>query len=785
MSRLPSIKESVLIAASLAALACNDATGPGGPAKLAFTTQPGAATAALPIAPAIVVTVQDAAGHVVTTATSVITLALDTNSRGGVLGGVTSVAAVNGVATFTQLRIDKAGTGYKLNATSPNTTRATSATFSVVAGAPARLGFVNQPQTTIAHTMIPLVAVAVQDAGGNTVASAPRSVRIAIGSGAGSGSLSGTTTASTVNGIAVFSSLSINSTGVYTLTAYGSDISSAVSIAFNVTTGPPARLSFVTQPVSTTSGAPFTPAVSVAIVDAGGNTVTTATNNVSVSIGTNGDYALLSGTTTVAATAGIATFTNVSVDLAGSGYALAATSPNLISATSTPFVVTAGAATKLEFMAQPATTSPGGTISPAVVVAVEDAAGNVVPTAVSSISVAIGANAGNATLSGTTTVSAANGIATFANLSINNVGTGYTLTATSVNLSGGTSAPFTVRDAIVFATVSAGYFHTCGVAISGALYCWGTIVDDAQSTLPALVPGGITFASVGSGRTHSCGVSPTRVAFCWGDNFSGQLGNSTSLRTLIPIATAGGLTFATAIGGYSHSCGVTVAGAGFCWGDNSSGALGNASTASASVPVAVAGGLTFASISPGRDFTCGLTTLGIAYCWGDNSTNELGDGTTTRRTSPVAVAGQLVFSAIGAGGFHSCGLTTAGKAYCWGSNSFGQLGTGGNASSGGPVAVTGGLTFVTLTVGNRHNCGVTAGGAAYCWGDNSDGNLGDGTRISRSAPVAVSGGLTFATISAGRFHTCGVTTNGTAYCWGNSWLGNGTSGTSVVPVPVR
>src|SRR2546428_302840 len=131
-----------------------------------------------------------------------------------------------------------------------------------------------------------------------------------------------------------------------------------------------------------------------------------------------------------------------------------------------------GPAAKLVFTAQPSTAVAGAAITPAVQVTVQDAQGNTVTTATTSITVAIGTNPASGTLSGTTTVAAVNGVATFANLSINNPGTGYTLTASATGLTGATSSAFNVVAPVfaVVAPVSAGIDHTCGVTSSGAAY---------------------------------------------------------------------------------------------------------------------------------------------------------------------------------------------------------------------------------------------------------------------------------------------------------------------------
>jgi hypothetical protein len=93
------------------------------------------------------VTVQDAQGNTVTSASSNVTLAITsgTGVAGAVLGGTLTQAAVSGVATFSNLTIDKAGTGYTLTGTASGLTSATSGAFAVAAGTAAKLAFTVQP----------------------------------------------------------------------------------------------------------------------------------------------------------------------------------------------------------------------------------------------------------------------------------------------------------------------------------------------------------------------------------------------------------------------------------------------------------------------------------------------------------------------------------------------------------------------------------------------------------------------------------------------------------------
>jgi hypothetical protein len=205
-------------------------------------------------------------------------------------------------------------------------------------------------------------------------------------------------------------------------------------------------LGFAQQPTSASAGAAISPAVKVEIRDQFGARVTGATNSVSLSIGNNPGGGTLSGTTTVAAVSGVATFPGLSINNPGTGYTLTASSSGLSGATSSGFNITGAApvATALGFVQQPTNSGAGATITPAIEVEIRDQFGARLTGATNSVSLSIGNNPGGGTLSGTTTVAAVSGVATFPGLSINNPGTGYTLTASSSGLSGATSSGFNI-----------------------------------------------------------------------------------------------------------------------------------------------------------------------------------------------------------------------------------------------------------------------------------------------------------------------------------------------------
>jgi len=101
-------------------------------------------------------------------------------------------------------------------------------------------------------------------------------------------------------------------------------------------------LVFNTQPGTSPDGYPLAPQPVVRVVNAEGYVVSQFSGSISLSIknGTGTPGALLLGTTTMACSAGSATFQNVSVNTPGNGYVLVASSPGLASAESAPFNVT-------------------------------------------------------------------------------------------------------------------------------------------------------------------------------------------------------------------------------------------------------------------------------------------------------------------------------------------------------------------------------------------------------------------------------------------------------------
>ena len=205
---------------------------------------------------------------------------------------------------------------------------------------PSQLAFTQPPTNTVAGSVIDggtSVKVAVEDSAGSTVSADSSTVTLTLSGGtfAGGGN---TVTVAAAGGIATFSNLVIDATGPYTLTASDGALAGATSGSFTISPAAAAKLAFTGQPGDAMVGRPLSPAVTVTVQDAFGNTVTTDTSSVTIALG-SGTFSSGGNTVTVAAVNGVATFSSLAVGATGS-YTLAASDGSL--AALPPPVLTSG-----------------------------------------------------------------------------------------------------------------------------------------------------------------------------------------------------------------------------------------------------------------------------------------------------------------------------------------------------------------------------------------------------------------------------------------------------------
>jgi Bacterial Ig-like domain (group 1) len=426
----------------------------GAATSLVISAIPSTTIAGAILGPSIAVTAKDALGNTATTFTGAVSLAFGANPSGATLGGTVSVNAVAGVATFTSLSVIKAAAGYSLVASASGLTSATSGTFGISAAAAAAVSVTsgNNQSGVVALLLGSPLTVTVLDMYANPVPG----VNVAWSIAAGGGSLGGATTQTSASGVATNTWILGALLGAQSVTASVSGVLSSATFTATGLVGAAASLVMSAIPASTLAGALLGPSIAVTAKDSQGNTVTSFTGAVSVAFGANPGGASLSGTTTVNAVAGIATFSNLAVTTAASGYTIVASAAGLSPATSSPLSIVAAAASKLVLTSQPGSAIAGVNLAPSLVATAQDAYGNLATTFTGAVSVGFGMNPGSGTLAGTTSVNAVAGVATFASVSIAKAATGYSLVASAAGLSSATTNTFSIGAAAAAAITIAG-----------------------------------------------------------------------------------------------------------------------------------------------------------------------------------------------------------------------------------------------------------------------------------------------------------------------------------------
>jgi hypothetical protein len=395
----------------------------GVPTKLAVITQPSStATAGVAYSTQPVLCVEDQYGNP-ETGDNATQVAVALNSGAGPLLGTTTVTVSHGIATFMDLSDNLAETSTLHFTSSPVLTAATSNNIVISAAAASQLAIHSQPSPTAtagaAFGTQPVVYV--EDKYGN-LETGNNATQVTAALGSGTGPLVGTTVVTASDGIATFAHLADDTAETITLHFTSSPVlTAATSSNIVINAAAASQLAIHTQPSPTaTAGTVFGTQPVLYVEDQYGNLETgdNSTNVTATSL--PGGSGPLKGTTTVTASGGIATFTNLADNKAETITIHFTSSPVLTAATSSDVVISAAAAAQLAFTTQPPPTATAGVaFVTQPVVYVEDQYGNLITGDNSTQVTAVTYQIGSGPLQGTTTITASGGIATFTNLADN------------------------------------------------------------------------------------------------------------------------------------------------------------------------------------------------------------------------------------------------------------------------------------------------------------------------------------------------------------------------------
>ncbi len=472
-------------------------------ALVVLTGGPASATSGTTLAP-VQVGLEDSYGNLITSASG--SVALTVNGP-GVLAGTSTVNAVNGVATFSSLVLQTAGT-YTPTARSGSITTATPLSVVVSPGTVASLGITQVPTktTTAGQPLSSSVLVTLWDAYNNVVTTSTDVVSLAV-NGTHSFTPESVLVAAPVLGVVTFPNLVLDTAGSYTLTASTASLTSPASSSFKEAPAGASQLAIVTAPATATAGISLSPLIHVLVEDQFGNQLTTSSTSVSLTL--NGPGNFVGGTPTAMTSSGDAKFSGLILNTAGN-YGITATSTGLANSPSTSLLVAPTTANKLVFGATPGTAATGQALNPAVVVDVEDLYGNLVTT--SSASVALTATPSGGQAGAATTLNAVNGVATFPNLVLATAGS-YTLAASAGSLTAAKTGAFDVTPGIT-------------VSLTGAF----SAMQGQSTGTQALA----TFRAVGA-STDPAAYSAT---VSWGD---GKFDSSGGTNSPVTIAVTNGM----------------------------------------------------------------------------------------------------------------------------------------------------------------------------------------------------------------------------------------------------
>jgi len=359
--RIP-IRSAAALLLAVTVVTCSDPVQPPRVEKLAFRSSPAAGIVNTALAP-VQVELQDAGGRL-THATNAVTIALGDNPNGATLGGMLTHNAVDGVATFDSLTIDKIG-AYTLTVSSASIPSASAvAPITIDVGPPAQLVFLSPPSGAIPGGALPSFVVQLRDQSGNPVR-VSNPVILSIATGTEGAVLSGDSV-SAVDGSATFDAFSIDREGTYTLSATSPGLTTATSVAFTISDAHAMALA-QSPSASQTNGIALSPQPTIQLNDGSANhnavrkagvvitAAVTAAPGSTNSIPNN--VATFSRTGTFTATSdtdGLATFTNLGVLSTQGGltgrltFSITSGTTQTIAAITTDVVVDAGAPTTIE-----------------------------------------------------------------------------------------------------------------------------------------------------------------------------------------------------------------------------------------------------------------------------------------------------------------------------------------------------------------------------------------------------------------------------------------------------
>ncbi len=154
------------------------------------------------------------------------------------------------------------------------------------------------------------------------------------------------------------------------------------------------------------------------------------------------------------------------------------------------------------------------------------------------------------------------------------------------------------------------------------------------------------FIDVSAGLSSTCGIAVGGATYCWGSNIYGNLGNGDTLPDAFFMmgfnstnsAYSGGSAVKVDAGFWSN-CSIKRGGDAYCWGLSFGGVIPVGRAESSPTPTKIGSGFTQIDISPNPSGNggCGIKSDTTMWCWGFAQANWFQNGWVDEYSTPQAV----------------------------------------------------------------------------------------------------------------------------------------------------
>ena len=333
--------------------------------------------------------------------------------------------------------------------------------------------------------------------------------------------------------------------------------------------------------------------------------------------------------------------------------------------------------------------------------------------------------------------------------------------------------------------LAAGESHLLAIKTDGSLWAFGDndaaqlgdgTLNDQAAFVRVPVPGEV--AAVATRFEHNVALTRDGNYHTWGENYAGQLGLG-FVRTpqSTPLQVGADTNWAFVDFGQSSTVALKSDGTLWAWGQNFSGELGDGTSVGKTTPVRVGTASNWRHVAAGQRHVLAVKQDGTLWGWGVNFSGQVGVDPAQAREQlePARIGAEQDWVSVAAGYDHSLAIKVDGSLWAWGGNDKGQLGDGTNQARFTPARIGADADWQSVTAGGvpgRSSFALKTDGSLWAWGENRAGfdfpntdYLGVGDTTNRFQPVRIGTNDSWRAVAVGSVFKRLIKTDGTLWTW--------------------